>query len=299
MSEIVANIDAQLVPHANTKRGTRIAAVAACAAAPADFALSDSAFGQAQQAVNRTVAKAEFMPVVEWIVSRGTISGIIMAESFFVGLAVSRSRRMQGAFGGFDEYTAERHKHMRLPRKALSWLMNAPLTAVGKVGEGIENLGSSLTESDSPRKQKVGEYFVDAGKTNAMGTTAVILQETGESERPLPVGRIAKLGAIITASWVAASEVVRYGYRGVGELGLPGQAVQGVIGWAASKFDTLTSVDFMDPTSTPVGLFTMTAAAVALGVTGNNMVNYQDEQYRTQQNALQLAADTDNEQTSL
>lgn len=292
MSELTHRFELQVASEAHIDRGSRIAAIAACAAAPADLALSDSVFVQAQQAVNRTVAKAEFIPAVEWIASRGAISGIIMAESFFVGLAVSRSRRMQGAFGGFDEYTAERQKHMNKPRKALSVAANAPLVAIGKLGEGIEKLGSNFTEHDSLSMQKAGEYIIDAGKTNAMGTTAVILQETGESETPLPAGRIAKLGAIITASWVAASEVVRYGYRGVGELGRPGQAVQGAIGAAARGFDTLTSVDFMNPASTPVGLVTMGAVAVALGITGNNIVRYQDEQYEKQQNALMAPAGT-------
>lgn len=279
MSEIASNRELSVpVSKVKEKKGSRIAAVAACAAAPADLALSDSVFVQAQQSVDRYVARGGFSPAFEWLASRGAISGVILAESFFVGLAVSRSRRMQGAFGGFDEYTAERQEHMGRARKALSVAANAPLVAIGKVGTAIENAGSRLTTHESSRMQKLGSYIVDAGKTNAMGTTAVILEETGQSSEALPVRRIAKLGAIITASWVAASEVVRYGYRGIGKLGSVGETVQSGIGFAARAFDTLTSVDLMHPTSTPVGMLFMGSAALALGITGNNIVNYQEQQ---------------------
>lgn len=261
-----------------TREGSRVAAVGAFAAAPADLALSDGLFAQAQQAINRRFAETDLSPAMEWAASRGAISALIMVESLILGFLVSRSNRLQGSFEGFDEYVEERREHMKLPRRVLSKVLNAPLTAMGKLGEGIETVGKPLTEHDSPRVRRLGRNIVDAGKVNAIGTTGEVLKEAGESRVPLPVSRIAKLSALITGSWVGVSEGVRHGYRGIGKLGRPGELAQSGIGAVARGLDTLTSVDMFHLTSTPVGVAFMGSVVIALAVTGNNVVNYQEHQ---------------------
>lgn len=249
--------------------GVKLSTAAISALGPADMALSDGLFAKTYNAIGDHVTPFQDA-MMNKITQAGALSGVVFAESFLMGMLVARNNTIRGSFNAYKEYSEKKELEMNLARKALSRVIQSPLAGISWVGEKINNLGNKISDSSLPLAENVGSLVADIGNTNALGTTTVVTNESMQSDKPLRARRVASLAATITGSWLATAEAVRATYRGIGELGKPGQAIQNGIGAFARGLDALTTVG-VNPAETPVGSLFMGAVVGSLAVTGWNI----------------------------
>lgn len=251
----------------------RLGVAATCGLPPADLALSDTVFAKASNWINDNVTPAT-SHLAERIAQFGTLSAVIFAESFLVGMLIKRNKTIRNSFEAFDEYTEARQGKMSPPRRALSKALNAPFVAIKKVGEKVEGVGGKVSEQNFRGSEKIGKLISDIGTTNAIGTSSVVLNESMKGG--ISTGRVAEVSAIITASWLPTSEGVRHSYRGLKHLGVPGEWARSAMATTGRTLDTLTSMNVLDPLSTPVGTLFLAGAAGCLATTGWRIARSQE-----------------------
>jgi hypothetical protein len=251
---------------------SRLGLVAMCMLPMADLACSD-AFGAWVLNQVQTTVKLEPEPL-QRTAQMSLVAGEIMAESMLLGYAISRPKRLQNVFGGFDEYLAERQKKMRLPHKIVSKLAHLPYKGLEKIGQGVEKIGERIDRFENPLSRKIGKTALDEGMILAEGTGNIIMQET-MAGKSLTLGRNTKLAALVTATWVGAAELVRFAYHHAGPL-KPAMAKAG------ETFVNLTSIDFMNPLHTsPAAALALGTIATGLAISGWNMSKFYEQNLQT------------------
>lgn len=264
---------------------SRAGLAAVCVVPVADLALSDGAFAKAYQAIDNKIELTS--PVAEQGLQMGTMGGVVMAESVLLGLALTKTKRLQNSFGKFDEYTEQKQSQMGPVRKAISAAANSPLKVIGALGSKVESLGDKIQESESPVKRELGQLIVDAGHVNAVGTSTVILNETMQGSTP-DLRRITRLGALIAGSWVGGAEAVRYSYRGLGylsddispdlaPLSKAASVVRGGMATFGQAYEKLTTIDFTAPQTTPAGTIFLGLVGASLARVGWNISKFHEQ----------------------
>jgi hypothetical protein len=249
--------------------GVKLSTAALSALGPADMALSDGFFAKALKIIEKSVHPFG-SEMLNRAAQMGSISAVLMGESFAFGMLVANNNTLQGSLEAFDKYTERKRAEMGIGKRAVSAVVKSPLTAIGFIGEKIDKAGEKVSSMNFNGSDKVGSVISDIGNTNALGTTTVIMNESMRSKEPIGARRVGRLSATITASWLATAESIRYLYRGIGELGKPGHAIQNGIGAFARGLDALTTVG-VNPAETPVGSLFMGAVVGSLAVTGWNI----------------------------
>lgn len=245
----------------------KVGVAAVCAIPPADLALSDAVGIKVYQTVNEQV---ELKPkAAERSLEVGINSGIIIAEIIAGGMLISRNKRLRSISGDFDEYLEKKQEAMSPKRRAVSKVVNAPLVGLQKTGQKIEKFGENISKKRGKTAQTAGKLAMDAGMINALGTNTVALQETLAGNPPT-VGRMAKLGALFTATWLGPVEAIRTAYDNVPAVRPPLDALGYV-------FDQATSVDAAHPWRSPVASSVLGAVGCALAVSGWNIGKYHEE----------------------
>ncbi len=239
----------------------RAVMAAVCTIPVADLALSDAATFKVLQESQKIVHVDS--PAKERLIEDGIVSLTVGLESILLGAAITRSRKLKGAFADMEEYTEERYSKMSRPRKALSQIANAPYTALGYISEKFEKLGEKLAARKTRAARVLGTLVVDTGKVNAIGTSSVILQETLAGNPP-SLKRNAYLAALIATTWVGTAEGVREIYRGVPILRPPMDAI-------ASTFETLTTPD------NPASIALLGSIALGLANSGWNIAKFHEQ----------------------
>lgn len=245
--------------------GVGLAAV--CVLPTADLALSDIAFAKAYE---ETVERIDLTSnAAERAAETGVMGGLIIGESVLLGAAISKNKKLQTAFGEFDEYQTEKRKQMRPARRAVSTIANLPFAALGKVSSLVEKVGHRIEKSKTKAGRITGQVLVDAAQTNAMGTSNVILHET-MSGKPPSLKRMTYFGGVIATSWLGVAEGIRQVYREI-------PAVRPPLAFIGRTFELLTSMDVLHPHRTPTATFALGAAAVFLAKTGWNISKFHEE----------------------
>lgn len=252
----------------------RCALATACIIPVADLALSDATFAKAYDVIATTVDVKE--PVLEKSLELSLMGGVVFAESFLLGLAITRRKKLQNSFGVFDEYVGYKQEHMGKGRRALSAVLNSPLTAIGAIGKKVEKLGERIEKVDSKLVRGIGALAVEAGHINAVGTSTVILNETIQGKTPGPK-RIAKLSALIAGSWIGAAEAVRYSYRGLKSVDYIGAPTRGAMAGFGRGYELLTNVDLQHIQNTPVGVAFLGFIGACLGRVGWNVAKFYEQ----------------------
>lgn len=253
---------------------------AVCVLPVADTVLSDAAFLKARDAVNASIGHKN--EVVEQVLENGLLGAIIYSESFLLGLGVCRYKRLQGAFDGYGEYSAKRREEMGPYRTKLSEIASLPYLGLEKMGNASERHGARMAASNRSKGSKwAAEFLIDAGKTNAMGTTTVLLDEAGSSPEPIPIKRVHRLAWIITASWLGAAAVITNIYDAAGKVPIVGDIVQGSMDAFGAAFNMATTVDIQDPLQTPVGTGVMGFIGASLAATGWKIAKFNERKRST------------------
>jgi hypothetical protein len=258
----------------------RVGMAAVCVLPAADLAASDAVMAKAY-----TVTQSEVnfgSQAVNDVVLDGSIAALIAAQSVGLGLVISKKKKLRGVYGEFDEYLEEREKTMSKPRRAISKIVGAPYAGLQKVGNGFDKIGNKLASRKSRLAVALGNLAIDTGKVNAMGTTAVIMQETAEGKPP-SLARNARLGGLIAGSWIGMAEGIKQLYRHVPITRPPLSAV-------GSAFNELTTMNLAHPMETPVGSTALIAAAAGLAVTGWRMAKFHEERAATEAAEQNIAA---------
>jgi hypothetical protein len=193
-------------------------------------------------------------PAVENAAKTGIVAADIMGESMLLGWAITRNRKLKGAFANQEAYAAQRYATMSRPRKALSGVINAPYNALSYVSEKFEQLGNMAANRKSPLARGIGRLAVDTGKVNAIGTSGVILQETLAGNPP-DFKRNTWLATLITTTWLGGLKAVQQLYHEV-------PAVRPPIDVAVKVFETATTPD------NPWCISVFGATALGLATTG-------------------------------
>jgi hypothetical protein len=254
----------------------RIVLALVCVMPVADLALSDATVLYVLRRADGWVGLAS--PLLHRIVIDGAIAVFIFAECFVLAWPVTRMRSLQGVFGDFESYQETRRAGMGPARRLVSAVLGAPYAALGALAARVERLGDRLSGSAdaSPVRRRLARLLVDLGQVNAIGTTAVAMQEAGSSSVPVTQRRIAVLAALIAASWIVVAELIRGLYAVAGLLGPPGAALNWCLDALGRAFDALTTVDLGSPSSTPVGTVFLGFVAVALFTTGWNLARFHE-----------------------
>ncbi len=252
----------------------RAGLAAVCVMPAADFALSDASSVYARQKINHSPT-IEALPGKD-LVERGLLGSIIITECFLLALPVTRMKKLQGISEAFEEHLQKKRSRMKLPRRIVSKTINAPLTAIGWVGEKAENFGNKIVSStDSRSLRAMGKLAVDFGQVNAMGTTAVAMQEATRHNRPVTKARIAGLSGIITASWLGSAEVFQRIYDAADHLSVPGQIIRGGFRGIGEGLNMATDIQ------SPSGIATMGGIATCLAISGWNIARFHEEKNLT------------------
>lgn len=236
----------------------RLGLAATCIIPAADFALSDVAMAKVYQVTQDSVTMSS--PAVEHGVETGIVGLAIMAESIGLGLALSKTKKMRGVFGDFDEYLESKQERMSSGRKVASKIVNAPYAGLKKAADGFEVLGEKIATRKSKTARVLGKFTIDTAKVNALGTSTIIMQET-MADNPPSFARNTYLAGLITGSWLGAAEGIRQIYRNVEFLRPPMAAI-------GKTFETMTTMDVVRPWDTPVGSMTLSMTAIGLAYTG-------------------------------
>jgi hypothetical protein len=252
-------------PNRLRRLGSRLALSAICIMPVADLALSDAANIKILQAAHDTVHEGSAL--AQRGIENGIVGAAIFTEAMVLAYPVTRMRRLQGVVDGFGEYQEMRQSQMGPARAAVSKLVNAPFMALGWVGEKAESVGNN----------KGSKLLVDLGQVNAIGTTAVAMQETIESDRPVTTKRLARLSGLITVSWIATAEAVRGVYEGAGRLGPPGKLVQTGMDGLGRGLEVATNLDPTHPQSTPISAVILGSIAAGLAATGWNVAKFHEQ----------------------
>jgi hypothetical protein len=258
----------------------RVSLALVCVMPVADLALSDAVSLWLLRAADGWFASAA--TVTRRLGVDAIVGAAIFSECFLLAWPVTRMRRLQGVFDGFEAYQEERRSRMGRVRAALSTAVNAPYAALGALADRVERFGTRLAERrTSPFVRTSARVLVDLGQVNAIGTTAVAMQEAAVSSTPVTWRRIAVLAALITVSWIAMAEVIRGVYALAALLGPPGRLVHAALDALGRLFDLLTGLDLTDPFSTPVSAVFLGAVALALAITGWNLARYHEARAAT------------------
>lgn len=236
----------------------RLGLVAACIVPTADLALSDIGFAKAYEITQENVNLAS--DPIERAVETGIMGSLIMAESIGLGVAITKTKKLQNAFNDFDEYIEEKHQNMSKPRRLMSKTVNAPFSALQKIGTGFEKIGEKISSRKTRVARSIGKLAVEAGQVNALGTSTVIMQET-MANNPPTLRRNTRLAGIIAASWLGVAEGVRSVYRSVPVVRPPMAAI-------GKGYELLTTINMAHPWETPVGSIAISSTALALAYTG-------------------------------
>jgi hypothetical protein len=249
----------------------------------ADLTLSDALAAKEYEVVHEQISDPS--PVRENGIENIILGAAGIAESVALGQIISRNKKAQNAFDDFREYQAHRHSTMSKSRRVLSKTVNSPVIALEKMARGFEKVGQGIEGHNSLLLRKLGKVAVETGQVNALGTSAVIMQETMNGKPPT-LGRQAYLGALITGSWLTMAEGIRQSYRNIPVLRPPMAAL-------GHTYEALTSMDITDPLSTPVSTLAISATVFALGYTG-----WRIEEFRQQREA-RLGVDHDQVQQAI
>ncbi len=246
---------------------SRLGLAAMCILPMADLALSDAVGVKVLDTIQDSVSMES--ETLERTTEMSLVAGEIMAESMALGYLVSRSKRLRGVFGEFDEYVEEKQKKMHLPHKILSKVAHTPYKALEKLGTWSEKAGEKVSHRKSKVARNIGKLLIDAGRVNALGTTNVIMQET-MAGKPPTLKRNAEIAGLITISWIGAAELIRGIYRSVDFLRPPMAAI-------GETFVELTSIDVANPLNTPTATAFLGSIATGLAVSGWNMAKFHEQ----------------------
>lgn len=236
----------------------KVGLAAACAIPVADLALSDAIAAKEYEIVHKVVEQDS--NASERATEQSLLLALGVAETVALGQAITKTKKLRGAFEDFDDYREEKHKTMSKPRRAVSKAVNVPFAALEAIGKGFTKVGERVAESDSKLFRKIGKIAVETGQVNALGTSTVIMQET-MADKPPTLKRQAYLGGLITGSWLVMAEGVRQAYQNIPAIRPPLNAI-------GRTFETLTSIDFTNPLSTPVSTIAISSTVAALAYTG-------------------------------
>ena len=128
----------------------RAALAGVCMIPIADLALSDAASFKVLQ-VSQDLIEFDDSPKLERVVENGVVGLDILLESMLVGAAITRGRKLKGAFTDMEEYTEKRQATMSRPRKMVSKALNAPYDGLAYMSEKFESLGEKVARRKSPR----------------------------------------------------------------------------------------------------------------------------------------------------
>jgi hypothetical protein len=254
----------------------KFAMAAACVIPPADLALSDVTTAKVLDTIQKNVSK-DSAPLEKGIELGGT-GLFIAAESLLLGQAMTRNKKLRGAFDDFEAYSEEKRATRGPIKRGASWVATRPFAALEKIGKGAEHLGEKLSHRKSRAARLLGQVAIDAGQVNAVGTSTVIMQETMANNTP-SFKRQAYLSGLIAGSWVGGAELVRQGYR------YSPSAIQTGLAAFGRTFETLTTVNIANPAETPIG-----SLAVGSVVAGFGYMGWRIEEFR-QQRAERLGVD--------
>ncbi len=231
----------------------RVALAAVCTIPVADLALSDAVSFKVLQ-VSQDIVQLD-NPKIERAVD-------ILLESMLVGAAITRSKKLKGAFSDMEEYTEDRRKAMSRPRRLLSDVANAPYNALGYISEKFERVGEKVASRKSRAARVLGKLAVDAAKVNAIGTSGIILQETLAGDPP-SLKRNAWLATLIATTWVGTAEAIRALYNAAPPLQGPMDAV-------GSAFEAATTPD------NPLSISVLGAVGLGLASSGWNIAKFHE-----------------------
>ncbi len=250
----------------------RLALAAVCVMPIADLALSDATSLWVLRHVDGLVGTVRGGRVVEDV----AVGLFILLESVVLAYPVTRMTRLQGVVDGFDAYQEARHATMAPWRAALSRAIAAPFAVLGAIAARAERAGVAMADGGGAIRGALARLLVDVGQVNAIGTTAVAMQETITRGVPVRQTRILRLSAIIAVSWLTTAEVVRGLYAIAGVLGPAGAVIRWPLAVLGTLFDLLSGIDPGAPQTTPVATVFLGAVAVALAVTGWNVARFHE-----------------------
>lgn len=236
----------------------KLGLAALCIIPTADLALSDAITVKAYDAIQDKIEISA--PPLEKAAETTAIAGFIMAESLALGQIISKNKKARNAFGDFNEYMDYKHSHMGKIRRGVSKTVNAPFTAVEKIGLGFESLGEKVSARKTKAARDIGQLIIDTGRVNAMGTSNIIMQET-MADKPPSLARQAYWGGLIAGSWVGGAEAVRGIYRSVAAVRPPMAAI-------GRTYEALTTISLSNPAETPIGSLAIGSTVAALAYTG-------------------------------
>jgi hypothetical protein len=241
----------------------RIGVAMVCAIPPADTALSDRYFGGLSNYLRDSVNPSG-NPLINKSLQFSLLSSAIFLESMALVGLITKTKTVRDSYNNYEEYVENKRSNMSLVRRAISKVANSPFTAIGSIGERIQNKGKRVEDMSFKHSEKIGNLISDIGVTNAIGTSGLALNESMSSDnKGMTFRRAARVCGIFTASWLPLSESVRYGYRGLGKLGEPGQLAQNVVGATGRGIELLTTVDPGNIGSTLPGTIFMSIVAAS------------------------------------
>lgn len=247
--------------------------VAAVCVLPAyELGASDAAMAKIYNGIDTEIDKFSIEnPVEKKAIEDLGILAAIEGEVLLTGSLIARWSKSRELLSDADAYVEEKRENMSRPRAIASTVLNSPYIAIGWVGDQVKKGGEYLDEHGSGSVAFVGKQIIDTGAVNAVGTNGVVMGETMDGNPP-STGRIAKLGALIGATWVGPAEGIRTLNRAYPDSF--GRVMHGI----GNAYVELTHINVMNPLEAPVGNVFMGGVATALAVTGYRMAKYHEQQ---------------------